>query len=329
MLQAGAPGDNKSFMKRRAILFLLAAVAACAATTPVRRLNRYEYNCTVRDLLGVDFRPGPDFPADNFTYGFDNNADTLTVTPALLAKYLDAAKKIARAAAEPVPPPAAPELDRYSNASASPDLTWQRRFTWDGDYNARIALAGGSGPAAISVTLDEGEPRQLSVSVNFEGRRYADTRFNVAAGITGCALTLPAIIRSTSKCVAPTAWSSRPSPPATGWCSPAATRRAAHARACVRTNLENLARRAWRRPVTAAGDRPADGTGDGRAGHTEPSGFTAGDGNRHRGDSGVAFVSVSHGNSSLPDLRWPRGSRISSGAACPTANCCVRPRAAG
>jgi hypothetical protein len=85
-------------MKHRATSLLLAMTAALTApgAVPVRRLNRYEYNCTVRDLLGVDFRANDDFPADNFSYGFDNNAATLTVTPALLAKYLDAAKKIAR-----------------------------------------------------------------------------------------------------------------------------------------------------------------------------------------------------------------------------------------
>jgi len=251
MLQAGAPGDNKSFMKRRAILFLLAAVAACAATTPVRRLNRYEYNCTVRDLLGVDFRPGPDFPADNFTYGFDNNADTLTVTPALLAKYLDDAKKIARAAAEPVPPPAAPELDRYSNASASPDLTWQRRFTWDGDYNARIALAGRSGPAAISVTLDEGEPRQLSVSVNFEGRRYADTRFNVAAGIHRLRAYAPGDYPEYVELRGPYGLVFPALPAGYRLVFSCGHAPGQHTALCLRGNLENLARRAWRRPVTA------------------------------------------------------------------------------
>src|SRR5262249_17304862 len=38
----------------------------------VRRLNRTEYNNTVRDLVGVSFRPADDFPADDVGYGFDN-----------------------------------------------------------------------------------------------------------------------------------------------------------------------------------------------------------------------------------------------------------------
>ena len=35
----------------------------------IRRLNRAEYNLTVRDLLGVDFRPADDFPVDDSGYG--------------------------------------------------------------------------------------------------------------------------------------------------------------------------------------------------------------------------------------------------------------------
>jgi mono/diheme cytochrome c family protein len=61
----------------------------------LRRLNRAEYNNTVRDLLGVAFRPADDFPVDDVGYGFDNIGDVLTVQPLLMEKYLDAAEKIA------------------------------------------------------------------------------------------------------------------------------------------------------------------------------------------------------------------------------------------
>jgi hypothetical protein len=64
----------------------------------LRRLNRAEYNNTIRDLLSVDFRPGDDFPADVPAHGFDNNAGVLSVTPVLLEKYLAAAEKVARIA---------------------------------------------------------------------------------------------------------------------------------------------------------------------------------------------------------------------------------------
>jgi len=63
-----------------------------------RRLNRSEYNNTVRDLLGVNFLPADDFPPDDSGYGFDNNGDVLSLSPLLMEKYLKAAEKVARTA---------------------------------------------------------------------------------------------------------------------------------------------------------------------------------------------------------------------------------------
>ncbi len=63
-----------------------------------RRLNRTEYNNTVRDLLHVDLRPADSFPVDDSGYGFDNIGDVLSVSPLLMEKYLDAADQLARTA---------------------------------------------------------------------------------------------------------------------------------------------------------------------------------------------------------------------------------------
>ena len=60
----------------------------------IRRLNRTEYNNTIRDLVGVDFQPADDFPADDIGYGFDNIGDVLTMSPLLVEKYLAAAEQI-------------------------------------------------------------------------------------------------------------------------------------------------------------------------------------------------------------------------------------------
>lgn len=60
----------------------------------VRRLNRAEYNNTIRDLLNVKFDPAHDFPSDDVGYGFDNIGDVLSLSPLLMEKYLDAAEKI-------------------------------------------------------------------------------------------------------------------------------------------------------------------------------------------------------------------------------------------
>ena len=63
-----------------------------------RRLNRAEYNNTIRDLLGIDFKPAADFPADDSGYGFDNIGDVLSLSPVLMEKYLTAAERVARKA---------------------------------------------------------------------------------------------------------------------------------------------------------------------------------------------------------------------------------------
>jgi hypothetical protein len=60
----------------------------------IRRLNRAEYNNTIRDLVGVDFQPADDFPADDSGYGFDNIGDVLTLPPVLFERYLSAAEKV-------------------------------------------------------------------------------------------------------------------------------------------------------------------------------------------------------------------------------------------
>jgi hypothetical protein len=60
----------------------------------LRRLNRNEYNNTIRDLLAIEFKPADDFPSDDVGYGFDNIGDVLALPPILLEKYLAAAEKI-------------------------------------------------------------------------------------------------------------------------------------------------------------------------------------------------------------------------------------------
>ena len=60
----------------------------------LRRLNRAEYNNTIRDLTGVDFQPAADFPLDEVGYGFDNIGDVLSLSPILMEKYLAAAERI-------------------------------------------------------------------------------------------------------------------------------------------------------------------------------------------------------------------------------------------
>lgn len=61
----------------------------------VRRLSNAEYNNSVRDLTGVDLRPAREFPVDpSNSAGFDNSGESLSMSPALLNKYLQAAREI-------------------------------------------------------------------------------------------------------------------------------------------------------------------------------------------------------------------------------------------
>lgn len=72
-----------------------AAVPTDPGRTVIHRLNRLEYNNTVRDLLGVTSKPADKFPADGGGGGgFDNNADTLFVPPILMERYLEVADEI-------------------------------------------------------------------------------------------------------------------------------------------------------------------------------------------------------------------------------------------
>ena len=87
--------------------------AAAADLNPGRtetfhRLSRTEYRNAVRDLLALDVSVDELLPADDTSYGFDNIAGVLGVSPTLMERYLSAARKISRlAVASPVPSPTA------------------------------------------------------------------------------------------------------------------------------------------------------------------------------------------------------------------------------
>ena len=76
--------------------------AAAEAPDPgrpaVHRLNRTEYANAVRDLLGLEIDAPSLLPADDLSFGFDNNADRLNVSPALMERYVSAAHAVSRLA---------------------------------------------------------------------------------------------------------------------------------------------------------------------------------------------------------------------------------------
>jgi hypothetical protein len=60
----------------------------------VRRLNRAEYDNSIRDLFGLDLRPARAFPDDDVGYGFNNIGDVLAIPPLLMEMYLRAAEEV-------------------------------------------------------------------------------------------------------------------------------------------------------------------------------------------------------------------------------------------
>ena len=76
--------------------------AAAAAPNPgrvaSRRLNRVEYVNAIEDLLALEIDGAELLPSDMAGFGFDNNADVLSITPSLMERYIAAATKISRAA---------------------------------------------------------------------------------------------------------------------------------------------------------------------------------------------------------------------------------------
>ena len=166
----------------------------------MRRLNRVEYNLTIRDLVGVDFQPAEDFPADDVGYGFDHIGDVLTVSPLLLEKYLSAAEKI-MARAIVVPPPVTDKLYTaeelkctLTNSLRGGRFRWlwkngavylQLPFAHEGEYVFRIRAfqqKAGLEPARMSVRIDEKEVRAFDVETTSDRPKYFEVRQRLSPG---------------------------------------------------------------------------------------------------------------------------------------------------
>jgi hypothetical protein len=81
-----------------AVFHVDCSAANNAGRVTIRRLNRAEYDNTVRDLIGLALHPGDAFPGDDVGYGFDNIGDVLSTPPLLTEKYIAAAEKVVAAA---------------------------------------------------------------------------------------------------------------------------------------------------------------------------------------------------------------------------------------
>jgi Protein of unknown function (DUF1592)/Protein of unknown function (DUF1588)/Protein of unknown function (DUF1585)/Protein of unknown function (DUF1587)/Protein of unknown function (DUF1595)/Ca-dependent carbohydrate-binding module xylan-binding/Planctomycete cytochrome C len=150
----------------------------------IRRLNRLEYNNTIRDLVGVDFHPADDFPSDDVGYGFDNIGDVLSLPPLLMEKYLAAAETISEMAIGAKPRPQsvktwdAEALASVTNGSSrgefgvvltsESEITVNHAFPKNGDYLIRVHASGdqaGHEPVRMAVRIDGKELKRFDVTV--------------------------------------------------------------------------------------------------------------------------------------------------------------------
>ncbi|HMV85043.1 MAG TPA: DUF1592 domain-containing protein [Blastocatellia bacterium] len=150
----------------------------------IHRLNRAEYSNAIRDLLAVDIKPGASLPVDDSGHGFDNIGEVLTLSPALLEKYLSLAQRISRLAVGELS--VKPTEERYQpprrlgrNDRVSDDLPFNSRgglsvqhyFPLDGEYLFRIK------------TPSNGDSGEAS--------RFYELRLPVKAGLRSIGATFP------------------------------------------------------------------------------------------------------------------------------------------
>ncbi len=153
----GMPRDLSALDKFASYLETSLDKAAMAKANPGRatlhRMNRAEYANSVRDLLALNIDVSQLLPPDDESYGFDNNADVLGVSPALLEQYVSASAKIAKiAVGDPTIGPVAAtyktraDLSQLNRIEGMPlgtrgGLVATHNFPLEGDYTFKLILA--------------------------------------------------------------------------------------------------------------------------------------------------------------------------------------------
>jgi hypothetical protein len=166
--------------------------AASAHLNPGRpalhRLNRTEYANSIRDLLAVDIDVASLLPPDDMSHGFDNMADVLTVSPALMEGYIRAAGRISREAIGDATAPALTQtyqisrvLNQMRHIEGTPfgtrgGIAVTHDFPADGEYVFKLGFY--YSPTGPLFGLNQGKGQQIEVAVN--GQRVALMDINPA-----------------------------------------------------------------------------------------------------------------------------------------------------
>jgi mono/diheme cytochrome c family protein len=289
--------------------FLEGTIDKASATKPnpgrpaIHRLNRAEYSNAMRDLLAVDVRPGEWLPVDDSGYGFDNIAAVLSTSPALLERYMMAARRVSRLAVgdltlkpvEEIYDEKKDPIKGVRNERLNDDLPFDSRagisvqhyFPVDAEYVFKVRIIGvqptgeqvESDPYQVRVPVKAGlhtvgvtSPREnLKPEAEAPGGRgggggrgagaVPQVPYPVDLRLSGSRIKrfdVPGGTPEVSKLIIggpynPTGRGLTPSRSKIFTCRPAAAK---DEPACARSILTNLARRAFRRPVTPADTQP-------------------------------------------------------------------------
>jgi mono/diheme cytochrome c family protein len=258
-----------------------AAAKPFAGTPALHRLNRAEYSNAIRDLLALDVDAASLLPPDDSAAGFDNIADVLGVSPALIEGYATAAAKISRLSVggpnlglDRVTYRAAGNLSQEDHLDGLPlgtrgGMIVRHTFPLNADYDLQIGpgRSGGIGAVVtaraqdIDVTID-GQPVDLqgktqvrlpveagphTIAVALVKKSHVDGADGVydaptrAPGISQITIAGPFNARGPGD---------TPSRRRLYVCTPKA---AAEEAACATKILNTLATRAYRRPVPQSG----------------------------------------------------------------------------
>jgi hypothetical protein len=248
-----------------------AARSVNAGAAALHRLNRTEYGNVIRDLLAIDVDVAALLPPDDAAEGFDNIADSLGTSPALIQGYVASAMKISRRAVGDrtlipsqvtYPAPGGLAQDRHIEGlplGTRGGMLIQHTFPVDAEYDFTI----GGAAAGVDVTLDgdkvdvrnprgfriavQAGPHTIGAAVVDRTRgagvdeQYSDFRvnsaFNPGGGVNAIIINGPFNMSGPGD---------TPSRRRIFVCYPAS---AAEEAACSRRIISTLARRAFRRPV--------------------------------------------------------------------------------
>jgi mono/diheme cytochrome c family protein len=259
-----------------------------AALTPnpgshlLHRMNRTEYANAIRDLLHLDIDETTLLPADDSSEGFDNIADALRVSPALVERYTSAAVKVSRLAVGnllltastatyrvPADLAQSNHLDGLPLGTRGGTLI-DHTFPLDAEYSFRIRVRG----AAIGLAAANLQGEEIEISL--DGQRIklvpATATIDLKLPITGGPHTVAVTFVRKPPAGADDVWETfatnsgvqsvaitgplapsgvgdTPSRQRIFVCRPAGT---AVETDCARRILATVARRAFRQPVTDA-----------------------------------------------------------------------------